>query len=229
MVSSGTYNFSMSNGDAIIAAYARLQIRRTALLSEHYVDAIKEANFLLSEIANKQPNLWTSEQTIITLIPGTATYALLPQNVMILSAFIRTTQGTQTNDRIISPVSTTEYASYPNKASQGFPTVYWFDRQISPAITLWYVPDSTQTYTLYLQIVSQIQDANLPSGETPQIPYRFFDLFVAGLSYRLAKIYKPELEQIRKADYMESWQVAQTQDTENVNLYVNPGLQGYFR
>ncbi len=228
-MSSGQWNFSLSNGDAIIAAYSRLQIRRTALLSEHYLDAIKEANFLLSEIANKQPNLWTSEQTAIPLVPGTATYTLAAKNIMILSAFIRTTQGSQTNDRIISPVSTTEYDAYPNKSQQGFPTVYWFDRQIIPQITLWYVPDSTQTYTLYLRMVDQVQDANIPSGETPNIPYRFFDLFVSGLAYRLAKIYRPELEQIRKADYMEAWQVAATADTENVNMYVNPGLQGYFR
>ena len=229
MTSSGTYAFSLSNGDAIIAAYARLQISRTALLSEHYADAIKEANFLLSEISNRQPNLWTSEQTSTVLVAGQATYPLLAKNVMILSAFIRTTAGTLTQDRIISPVSTTEYASYPNKSDQGFPTVYWFDRQIIPSITLWQVPDSNQTYTLYLQMVSQPQDANLASGETPDMPYRFYDLFVSGLAYRLAKIYKPELEAIRKQDYQEAWQNAATQDTENVSMYVNPGLAGYFR
>jgi hypothetical protein len=225
---SGTTTFALSNGDAIIAAYARLQLRRTALLSEHYADAIKEANFLLSEIANKQPNLWTSEQTIVPLVPGTATYTLDAKNIMILSAFIRTTQGSDTNDRIISPISTTEYASYTNKSAQGFPTVYWFDRQIIPQITLWYVPDSTQTYNLYLQIVNQIDDAGIANGQNPQIPYRFYDLFVAGLAYRLAKIYKPELEQLRKADYMEAWQVAATQDVENVELYIRPSLNGYY-
>lgn len=229
MASSGTYNFQMSNGDAVIAAYARLQIHRTALLSEHLQDAIKEANFLLSELSNRQPNLWTSEQTSITLVPGQATYPLLPQNIMILSAFIRTNLGTSINDRILNPISTVEYASYPNKSQQGFPTVYWLDRQITPQLTLWQVPDSSLTYTLYLQIVSQIQDANLANQETPQIPYRFFDLFVAGLAYRLARIYKPELEQMRKADYNEAWLIASTQDIENVNMYVTPGMGSYYR
>jgi hypothetical protein len=160
---------------------------------------------------------------------GQATYPLLAQNIMILAAYIRTTFGGETFDRIISPVSTTEYASYPNKSQQGFPTVYWFDRQIIPQLTLWYVPDSTQTYTLYLQMVNQIEDANLANQENPQIPYRFYDLFVAGLAYRLARIYKPELEQTRKSDYDQAWLIAGTQDTENVNLYMNPGLGGYFR
>ncbi len=81
---------------------------------------------------------------------------------------------------------------------------------------------------MYLQIVNQINDANLANGENPEVPYRFYDLFVAGLAYRLAKIYKPELEQIRKADYMEAWQVAATQDTENVPLFIRPSLNGYY-
>lgn len=225
---SGTVDFNLTNGDAIIAAYARLQIHRTALLSEHYADAIKEANFLLSEIANKQPNLWTSELTSFDLTPGQATYTLEAKNIMILAAYIRTTDGTYTNDRIVSPVSTVEYASYVNKNAEGFPTVYWFNRQIIPEITLWYVPDSTQTYTLFLQMVNQIEDSNLPNQQSPQIPYRFFDLFVAGLAYRLARIYRPELEQIRKADYQEAWMVAQTQDTENVALNIVPSLNRYY-
>ena len=197
-------------------------------MSEHYADAIKEANFLLAEIANKQPNLWTSELTSFVLTPGTATYTLDAKNIMILAAYVRTTQGTQTSDRIIMPVSTTEYASYTSKSDQGFPTVYWFDRQIIPQITLWYVPDSTQTYTLYLQMVNQIEDANLANGENPQVPYRFYDLFVAGLAYRLARIYKPELEQMRKADYQEAWMVSATQDTENVAMNIVPSLSGYY-
>lgn len=225
---SGTWDFALSNGDAIIAAYARLQIHRTALVSEHYADAIKEANFLLAEIANKQPNLWTSELTSFPLVPSQATYTLDAKNIMILAAYIRTTSGTDTNDRIIAPVSTTEYASYVNKTAEGFPTVYWFDRQIIPQITLWYVPDSSQTYTLYLQMVNQIQDAALASGQNPQIPYRFYDLFVAGLAYRLARIYKPEQEPIRKADYQEAWIVSATQDTENVEMNITPSLNGYY-
>lgn len=229
MSTSGAWDFSLTNGDAVIAAYSRLQIYRTALLSEHYKDAQKEANFLLSEIANRQPNLWTSETVSFTLTPGTATYTLDAKNIMILAAYIRTTDGTQTNDRIISPISTTEYASYPNKAQEGFPTVYWFDRQITPTITFWFVPDSDQTYELFLQVVNQIEDINLPNQETPQIPYRFYDLFVAGLAYRLARIYKPELEPIRKQDYADAWLWAGTQDTENVQMYLSPGLRNYFR
>jgi hypothetical protein len=62
-----------------------------------------------------------------------------------------------------------------------------------------------------------------------EIPYLWFDAFVAGLAYRLARIYNPQLEQIRKADAEEAWQQAASQNVENVDLYISPGLAFYFR
>ena len=228
MTSSGTYNFSVSNADAILSAFGRLGMRRTSLLTEHLLDAQREANFLMAEFSNRQPNLWTSELQSIALVPGTATYTLPAYTIMILAAYIRfVNTGSTTQDRIIWPVSTTEYASYPNKSQQGFPTVFWFDRQIIPQITLWYVPDNTFTYTLYLQAVNQLQDVNLPNGETPNIPYRWIDVFIAGLAYRLARIYKPEQEAIRKSDYDMAWSIGSTQDVENTSFYIRPGLEAY--
>jgi len=228
MTSSGTWGFELANSDAVLSAFSRINIRRTQLLSEHLLDAQREANFLLGEWSNKQPNLWTSETKTVALVAGTATYTLDAKDVMILAAYIRTGSGEDQRDRIIAPISTTEYASYPTKNSEGFPTVFWFNRQITPQVTLWSVPDDTQTYTLILQVVQQIQDINLGSNETPEIPYRWIDCFIAGLAYRLARIYKPELEQLRKADYNEAWAVAGVQDVENVGLYISPGLGGYY-
>lgn len=229
MASSGTYDFTMSNADVVISAFSRLQVRRTSMLAEHLQDAAKEANLLLVEWANKQVNLWKSELQTISLVPGTATYTLPARTVMVLAAYIRTGSGTSQNDRLIFPVSTYEYASYPNKTLQGFPQVFWFNRQITPQITLYVVPDDSQTYTLELQTAVQIQDANLPSGETPDIPYRWLDAFTAGLSHRLARIYKPELEQARKADAMEAWTIAATQDVEDVDLVLAPMVGAYYR
>lgn len=229
MTTSGTYAFEVSNSDAVLSAFARINMRRTQLLAEHLLDAQREANFLLGEWSNKQPNLWTSETKTQVLTAGTATYTLEAKDIMILAAYIRTgTSGVDQVDRIISPVSTVEYASYPNKEADGFPTVYWFNRQIIPQITLWSVPDNTQTYTLIMQVVQQLQDINLGSNETPEIPYRWIDCFIAGLAYRLARIYKPELEAIRKSDYAEAWSVAAVQDTENVSMFISPGFTGYY-
>ena len=68
--------------------------------------------------------------------------------------------------RIILPISRSEYANYPNKSQQGFTTTFWFDRLLSPTITLWPVPDGTSAQYLKYYRVRQIQDSNFTSGQT---------------------------------------------------------------
>lgn len=228
MTSSGTYNFSQANSDVVLGAYGRLQIRRTALLAEHMLDAYRQANLALVSLAVRQPNLWTEETQEIALLDGVATYTLPARTVMILISTIRTGTGVTQNDRVIFPVSTVEYQSFPNKAQPGFPSVYWFSRLITPTITFWTVPDATGVYTARLQTVRQVQDANLPSGETPDIPYRWLDWFEADLAHRLSRFYKPELEAQRKVDAAEAWTIAATDDTENVDLVIAPQLGHYY-
>lgn len=229
MTSSGTYSFSSSNADIVVGAFGRIGIRRTQLLAEHMKDGYRQANLSFVKFVQAQPNLWTSEQQIVSLTQGTATYTLPARSIMVLSAFIRTGSDTAQNDRLIFPISEYEYASYPNKNAQGFPSVFWFNRQIIPQITFWLVPDGNTTYSAYLQIVRQIQDANLVNGETPDLPYRWLDAFEAELAYRLSRIYAPDKEAPRKADAAEAWALAATQDTENVPLSIKPGLWGYYQ
>jgi hypothetical protein len=225
MATSGTYAFSPSIGNLALSAYSRIQIRRPALLPEHMADAYAETNYMLSSWSNMAPNLWTVDLVTQTLTASTATYDVDPKTVMILDAYITV----DSQDRLIFPISRTEYASYVNKTDEGVPTVFWFDRILAPTITLWLVPDSNATYILNYYRCTQNQDANLQSGETPAIPYRFVDAMVAGLAHRLARIYKPELEQVRKQDAMEALAIAQTQDVENVPMSIQPQLQGYYQ
>lgn len=228
MASSGTYTFALSNADVMIEGFARCGVRRTALLAEHMQDGRRAINLAMVTFSNKQPNLWTSEEQTVALIAGTAEYDLPARSVMILSCFIRTGSGESQQDRIAWPLSEYEYASLPNKTSQGFPTQYWFNRQIDPTLTFYLVPDDNQTYTAHLQIVRQLQDANLPAGETPDIPYRWIDALCAETAYRLSRVYAPDKEAMRKQDAMEAWAVAATQDVENVPLAIIPALGGYF-
>ena len=224
MATSNTWAFNPSVGNLALSAYSRIQIRRPALLAEHLQDSYMETNFLLSSWSNMAPNLWTVDLVTQTLTAGTATYNVDAKTVMILDAYITISS----QDRLIFPISRTEFASFPNKTAQGVPSVFWFDRILAPTITLWLVPDDS-TVTLNYYRCTQNQDANLQSGETPAVPFRFLDAMVAGLAHRLARIYKPELEQARKQDAAEALALAQINDVENVALSVQPILQGYYR
>ena len=113
---------------------------------------------------------------------------------------------------------------------QGFPTVFWFDRLISPTITIWPVPDTSQgpsTYSYYA--VSQIEDANLTNGQTIELPYRWMDAFAFGLAHRLSQIWAPQITPQRATEAKEAYDIAAQQDTENVPIYLSPMIAGYWR
>lgn len=229
MTSTGTYAFNPATADIVQLAYGRIGIRRTALTTEHMTDAAFEANLLLSQFSNLQPLLWRSELVSQALTKGTATYTLNKNIVMLLSVTIQTGSGTSTQNRTLGPLSTVEYASLPNQNNQAPSTAFWFDRQITPQITFWPVPDGGGPYTALLRAVTQVQDASIPSGTTLDVPYRALDAFTAGLAYRLARIHAQPLEQQRKTDAQEAWDIFSTNDVESVPFFLLPGLGAYYR
>ena len=230
MTTSGTYSFSPALGEIVLYAYNLIGIRNTALLQEHMQTARMAANMMLARWANQGVNLWKVDLVTTTLVQGTESYAVDASTIMILDAYMATTNASSVEtDRIILPVSRTEYASYPNKAQQGFSTVFWFDRLLSPTITLWPVPDGTSAQYLKYYRVTQMQDANLTNGQTVDIPYLWMEAFADGLSYRLARIWNPAIAPALKLQADESYGIVAAQNVENAPVYISPQLSGYYR
>lgn len=228
MTTSGTYTFNPSLGSLTVHAYQMLQMRPSQLLAEHMDAARMATNLLLSRWSSMGVDLWKVELVTVPLVQGAATYSVDPSTITMLDAYITTGTGTTATDRIILPVSRTEYASYPNKQQQGFPTTFWFDRLLNPTVTLYPVPDGNQTYLNYYRLV-QNQDANLINGQTVEIPYYFLEALCFGLAARLAMIWKPELATALKAAADESYQIAANQNVEQSSFYISPVLQGYWQ
>ncbi len=188
------------------------------------------ANLLLSDWSNVGPNLWKVDQIQTPLVQGQATYAVAPQTIMILDAYMTIVQGNSDPvDRLITPVSRSEYASYPQKQQQGFTTVFWFDRLLAPTVTLWPVPDGTSAQFLTYYRVIQMQDADFTSGQTVDIPYRWLNAFAYGMGVELARIWNAAAVSVLQPLADRGWQRAAAQDVENANLYLAPSLSGYWR
>ncbi len=229
VVTSGTYLFNPTGGEFILNAFDRIQVRPSEIEQTQMQRAVMELNLALTRF-NTMPgqNLWTIDLQSTALVAGTASYSVPAETRMILSGFIRYQTSPQL-DRYMFPISRDEYAAISTKTTQGFPSQYWFDRLIAPTVTFYLVPDGSFTYTFYYYRARQIQDATVVNGQNLELPTRFFDAITADLAHRLARIYKPELEQIRKADRDEAWSIAATEDTEWVPMYVTPALSGYWR
>jgi len=226
MTTSGTYAFNPALGEIVLYAYQNIGVRPAAVLQEHMESARMATNMMLSRWSNQGVNLWAVDLVTVPLVEGQTTYAVDGNTIMVLDAYTTTSSGI---DRVIMPISRTEYASYPNKTQQGFPTSYWFDRLVSPTLTLWPVPDGSSATILKYYRVRQVQDANLQNGENVEIPYRWLEAFADGLAYRLARIWQPQMAVALKGQADESYQIAAEQDVEVVNTYISPMIGGYFR
>ena len=230
MTTSNTYAFNPSLGDLTLHAFNLAGIKNTAIAQEHMASSRMATNLMLSRWANQGVNLWKVELVTVNLVTGTSTYSVDSNVVMILDAYVTTPNSGGNIDRIILPVSRTEYASYPNKTQQGFPTIYWFDRLINPTVTIWPVPNTSNgPTTLSYYAVTQVQDGNFTSGQTIDIPYRWLDAFAYGLASRMAEIYNPQMVQQLKPLADEAYFIAAQQDTEWVNMYISPQVSGYWR
>ena len=230
MATSGTYNFSPSLGEATIYAFNLCGVRGTALLQEHMESARMATNMMLSRWSNQGVNLWKVDLVTIPLVTGVSTYSVDPSTVVMLDAYVTNNDSGAYIDRIILPVSRTEYASYPNKQQQGFPTVFWFDRLLSPTVTIWPAPNTENgPQTLSYYRVVQIQDSNFQNGQQVDIPYRWFEAFAFGLAQRLAMIWAPDKVIMLKPMADEAYQIAASQDVETAQQYISPVIASYFR
>jgi len=225
---SGTYYFNPGLGELTLYAYNLCGIRNTALMQEHMESARMATNMLLGRWSSQGVNLWAVDLQYITLTEGCSTYSVPNNTVVMLDAYVVQNSGNTAIDRLILPISRTEYASYPNKQQQGFPTTYWFDRLLSPTVTLWPVPDGTQSAFKYYR-VRQIQDANLAESQQVEIPYYFLEAFAYGLAQRLAMIWAPDKIAMLKPLADESYDIAARQNIETAQQYISPTISSYFR
>lgn len=225
MAVSGVRTFNPPIGNLAVSAFARCGVRRTEILAQHMNDAYNETNYMQASWSSDGITLWTVDQQTIPLVAGTATYSVPSDTVMITDLYIVIQND---NNRYITQFSRTDFSSLANPQSSGVPTVYWFDRTLSPTVTFWQVPDGNEVSAVYYRY-RNMDDANIQQGGNAEVPYLVLDAYVAGLAHRLSRIYAPQLEDKRKIDAQEAYAIASKQMTENVPLYITPGLSGFYR
>jgi hypothetical protein len=215
--------------DFILEAYQLIQVRPESLRQEHMVIARTELNLLFSQWSNTQINLWEVVRTQVSLVVGTANYSV-PANTILVTdvSIVRNFGASNESRRFIEPISRTLYMSIQNQLTPGVPYLYWYDRLTNPVISLYPVPNSGGL-TLDYFAVTQMQDANSLAGEFPDVPYRWYDALIQGLAYRLARVYRPDLEESRKVYADNAWTIAATQDIENVPISLAPSVTSFYR
>jgi hypothetical protein len=181
------------------------------------------ANMLLTTWANRGVNLWAVDKFTVTLVAGTQNYTLDPQVVSILDAYVTVVTG----DRILSPMSRSEFASLPVKTTSGTPVNYWLQREITPVLTLYPVPnDGSDADLLRAASGAGCGALGRPERRHP-LPLPRSLRARAGVARR--GDLGPDKAQSLKALADESYTFASGADVENVNLYITPMMGGYYR
>jgi len=228
MATSGSKDFELDVADYVEEAFERcgLELRTGYDLKT----AQRSLNLMLAEWANRGLNQWTINQKSIIAVKDTIVYTIDSTNptsvIDVLDVFVRETVSGTTTDLPLTKLSRAEYAHIATKTSTGKPNQYFIDKQISPTITIWPAPDKSSTYTLYLNTLSRMDDADAGTN-TMEVPFRFYPCLAAGLAYYMALKRTPEKVPLLKQLYEEEFERALSQDQSRASFRVAPDLTIY--
>lgn len=127
-------------------------------------------------------------------------------------------------DTVISSISRNEYLQLPQKNVTGRPSVYYFDRTITPSISVWPTPSSMYN-AIEISYKKMMQDVGLYTN-TLEIPSRFYPALVMGLSFKLALKFNSQMAEMLNAEYQNIFNLATMEDSEENTISIRPDWYG---
>lgn len=226
MTVSGTKTFELDVADYIEEAFERCGLEIRTGYDQR--TARRSLNLLLAEWSNRGLNQWTIERVTIPVTSASASYVLPSTVIDFLSVVVRMPTGVGTASQVdltVERISRDYYLNIPNKLSQGRPVQYVVDRQITPVLYLWPMPD--QNYDVIVDRLVRMDDA-ASGANTLQVPFRFYPCLAAGLAYYIAMKKAPDRVQLLKAVYEEEFDRAMSEDRDRAALSLTP-VRDFYR
>mgnify|MGYP003123194434 FL=1 len=219
MAVSGSVNFELDVVEYIEEAFERcgLEVKTGYDLKS----AKRSLNIMLAEWANRGLNQWTITQSLQALTASDGEYSLGTNIIDILSMSVLRSGIYYSLERI----SRDTYLAIPNKATTGRPTQFFLDRQITPNLKIWPLPENS-TDVLYFDALTRIDDADTFTN-TLEVPFRFYPCLAAGLAYYIAIKRAPSRIQMLKAVYEEEFERAISEDRDRASVRISPALGDY--
>mgnify|MGYP003133540489 FL=1 len=219
MAVSGSTNFELDVVEYIEEAFERcgLEVKTGYDLKT----AKRSLNLMLAEWANRGLNQWTIVQRTQALTKSDGEYSLGADVIDVLSVSILRSDIYYSLERI----SRDTYLAIPNKATTGRPTQFFLDRQITPNLKIWPLPENS-TDVIYYDALTRIDDAD-DYTNTLDLPFRFYSCLAAGLAYYIAIKRAPDRIQLLKSVYEEEFQRAIAEDRDRASINITPELRDY--
>jgi len=220
MATSGTYTFRPDVEEIIAESFERVGMDAQNMTGYQAVAARRSLNLLFSEFANRGINYWAVQNNTLALTQGTTTYTLPAGTIDLIDVVIRESVGGTQTDTVLPRVSISDYNQIPNKTTQAKPSQYMLDKQYTPVLYVWQVPDNNN-YSLVYWSINQLEDVTA-SNQDADIPYRWNDCICAGLASKLALKYQPDKFNLLNQVYERAFEFAASTDNDGVTLRVRP-------
>ena len=228
MALSGTNAFNLDVDEVIQEAFERCGLH--ARSGYDLKSATRSLNLMLAEWANRGLNQWTVTEKTVAMVKDTGTYNIDSSNatapIDVLDIYIRETANNTTTDMPLNRMSRAEYSHLATKSTTGKPNQVFVNKQTTPTITVWPVPDKSSTYTVYMNVLTRMDDADA-GANTLDVPFRFYPCLAAGLAYYMSLKKAPEKSGMLKQLYEEEFDRAKAQDEDRSSFRVAPRLSGY--
>ena len=144
------------------------------------------------------------------------------QSTIDILSTVVTRDGT---DFAIDRLSRSEFLNIPAKTQTGRPNQFFLDRQITPVLKIWPVPDNS-TDILKFNRLTRIEDADAFT-DTVDVPFRFYPCLAAGLAYYLSMKKNPQMMTMLKAIYEEEMIRAMEEDRDRASFKISPPTYRY--
>ena len=185
-MTSGTISTFMTAQDIMTAAAQELGV----LGAGEYPDADEAAamlprlNWMLKSWQANGANLWRQTEGSVTFPINTATVTLDPFVIDVIEA--RLVQ-TSTFERPLQRWERGEYMQIPNKATPGWPTAFYLDKQRDAVtLTLWPVPNEALTVLFtYARVIEDVTD----EAQLVDVPQQWMETVYTCLAARCANLY----------------------------------------
>jgi len=220
MATSGTVAFRPDVEEIVTEAFERVGIDEQTRTGYQSLAARRSLNLLFSEFANRGINYWAVQNNTLSLTSGTTTYTLPVGTIDLIDVVVRETVGGTTSDTVVNRISIEDYNQLPNKASTGRPSQYMLDKQYTPVVYVWQVPD-TNSYSLVYWSINQLEDVTA-GNQDADIPYRWSDCICAGLAAKLALKFQPDRFQLLNEVYERAFEFAASTDNDGVSMRIRP-------
>ena len=216
MATSGVAAFDPTFDDLLQDAAGR--VGGGPILADELISARRGLDYLLTSIQNKNVLLHKVETTTVAVSTASVSLSSSISDVLVASCRFNDTNISMTRDGY------ERWAEISNKATEGRPTRYWWDRRRNGNIlNVWPIPD--QEYNIVLTIQKNAEDT-LRAFDNIDVPRRFRPAVLYGLAYwigmRRSKVPETRLNALQ-LKYERELIAAMREDRERAKTYIRIG------